>query len=235
MKIRTHINWSAGKDSTAMLLRMIELKEPIHKITFADTLLEFPQMYDYVDMIKSYFPIPLTMTVPDNDFLRWFFGVFTRGSRKGNIRGFPFVCSPCWYQREAKVKPMERENKDADVVCIGYAKGEEKRNMKDSKFRYPLQEWGWTEKDCKKYLEERGLLNPLYKYFDRLGCFCCPKQPKRNWYIIYKLNRTLFNFSLMLESLSPQGSNPNYSLKDIKKEIETTGGVFTPNGDVELS
>jgi len=228
---KIHVNWSGGKDSTAMLLRMIEIGEPIHKITFADTLLEFQEMYDYIDLISPHLPIKPTITTPDNNFLEWFFGLFTRGQKKGEIRGFPFVVSPCWYQREAKVKPMERENKEADVICIGYAKGEEKRNMKDVRFRYPLQEWGWTEKDCIKYLKNKGLENPLYKYFDRLGCFLCHKQPKKNWYTIYKLNRTLFNFALMLESISPHGFNPNYSLKNIKNEIQTqkTVGNFTQN------
>jgi len=38
------VAFSGGKDSTAMLLRMIELKKPIDVILFADTGLEYPEM-----------------------------------------------------------------------------------------------------------------------------------------------------------------------------------------------
>ena len=44
------ISFSGGKDSTAMLLRMIELDYPIDIVMFADTTLEFPEMYEYRDL-----------------------------------------------------------------------------------------------------------------------------------------------------------------------------------------
>lgn len=39
------VSFSGGKDSTAMLLRLLELGEPINEIIFCDTYKEFPQMY----------------------------------------------------------------------------------------------------------------------------------------------------------------------------------------------
>jgi len=42
------VSFSGGKDSTAMLLRMLELKMPVDKIVFADTGFEFPELYDYI-------------------------------------------------------------------------------------------------------------------------------------------------------------------------------------------
>ena len=39
------VSFSGGKDSTAMLLRMIELKETINEVIFCDTGMEFPEMY----------------------------------------------------------------------------------------------------------------------------------------------------------------------------------------------
>jgi len=41
------VSFSGGKDSTAMLLRMIELDMSIDKIIFVDTGLEFPELYIY--------------------------------------------------------------------------------------------------------------------------------------------------------------------------------------------
>ena len=152
--------------------------------------------------------------------MQWFFSKWTKGSREGKTRGFPYVCNPsfCWYKREAKVKPSAQYEKDS-IICIGYAKGEEHRNMKGN-FRYPLQEYGLTEQDCIKYLEKRNIINPLYKYFDRLGCYLCPMQPKKNIKLIYERWRPLFNIMLMLESMSPQGFNPEYKLSDIAQEMQ---------------
>jgi len=39
------VSFSGGKDSTAMLIRMIELNIEIDKIIFADTGLEFPELW----------------------------------------------------------------------------------------------------------------------------------------------------------------------------------------------
>lgn len=39
---------SGGKDSTAMVLRLVEEQRPLDLVLFCDTGLEFPQMYDHV-------------------------------------------------------------------------------------------------------------------------------------------------------------------------------------------
>ncbi|MDE5946451.1 MAG: phosphoadenosine phosphosulfate reductase family protein [Oscillospiraceae bacterium] len=43
-------SFSGGKDSTAMLLKMLEMKMPVDVVLFCDTGLEFPQLYDDVHM-----------------------------------------------------------------------------------------------------------------------------------------------------------------------------------------
>ena len=48
------VSLSDGKDSTAMLLRLIEEKRPIDLILFCDTGLEFPQMYDHLKKLEQY-------------------------------------------------------------------------------------------------------------------------------------------------------------------------------------
>ena len=48
------LSLSGGKDSTAMLLRLLEEKRPVDLILFCDTGLEFPQMYEHgVDVSRE--------------------------------------------------------------------------------------------------------------------------------------------------------------------------------------
>ena len=43
------VSLSGGKDSTAMLLLMIERGLPINTVLWADTGMEFPEMYDHTE------------------------------------------------------------------------------------------------------------------------------------------------------------------------------------------
>ncbi|MBD3306705.1 phosphoadenosine phosphosulfate reductase family protein, partial [candidate division KSB3 bacterium] len=47
------VSYSGGKDSTAMLLMMIERHMPIDRIVFADTTLEYPEMYGWIDRVEQ--------------------------------------------------------------------------------------------------------------------------------------------------------------------------------------
>ena len=47
------VSFSGGKDSTAMLLRMLELKYPIDEVLNCDTGLEFPAMYEHIAKIRK--------------------------------------------------------------------------------------------------------------------------------------------------------------------------------------
>ena len=47
------VSLSGGKDSTAMLLRLLEEKRPVDLILYCDTGLEFPQMYDHRNLDRQ--------------------------------------------------------------------------------------------------------------------------------------------------------------------------------------
>ena len=128
------VAFSGGKDSAAMLLRMLELwtqgdkRYPITKITFADTGFELPELIEYIRMIEAY----IQETYPELnlkiDFVGsprtwedWFYGEITKGNNKGKQRGAPLRAYPCYWAREAKVQPLQKAQKDCDVVYIGIA------------------------------------------------------------------------------------------------------------------
>jgi len=47
------ISFSGGKDSTAMLLMMLERKEPIHSVVWFDTEREFPETRQHIKKIVA--------------------------------------------------------------------------------------------------------------------------------------------------------------------------------------
>ena len=48
------VSLSGGKDSTAMLLLMIERDMPIDMVLYADTGMEFPEMYNHIAKLDAY-------------------------------------------------------------------------------------------------------------------------------------------------------------------------------------
>jgi len=108
---------------------------------------------------------------------------------------------------------------------VGYCHGEN-RSLKDKKFRYPLKEWGWDNSKTRKVCKEYGLLNPLYKTFDRLGCYPCPKQPQCALKAIQRGWPSLWNIIKQLEKISPTGFGLN-DTSNLPRNIFTwTGGLI---------
>lgn len=216
------LNFSGGKDSTAMLLKLIDLDMRPNKIVFADTLMEFPEMYDYIDKVEAYIGQDIIRLQPKqkHQWDEFFYGTWTKGKYEGLIRGFPYVCGKgqkCWHKRNAKTNLLDRFNKKADQVYIGYAFDEPKRSVKGEKYCYPLRDLAMTENDCTKYCEKHNLLNPLYrKGFTRLGCWTCPWQGKQDLKILKRDYPTLWNRLLQYEKDSPQGFKPDFKLKNLR-------------------
>jgi len=221
------VAFSGGKDSTAMLLRMIELKMPIDMILFADTTLEFPEMYEWINKIQKIIPYKITRVKAKHTFDSWFYGIPKKGKLANkHIRGFPLTVYPCWWARDSKIKPMDNASGKGNVIYIGIAKDEAKRakakmyQNKPNTYKFPLIEWGWKEADCLKYLKTLNLKHPLYKIFKRTGCWLCPKQSKdslKNLCIHYpKLWTKLKKY----EKDSPKGFKPDFSLKYFEKTID---------------
>ena len=66
------VSLSGGKDSTAMLLRLIEEKRPIDLILFCDTGLEFPQMYDHLKKLEQHIGRKITYLKAEHGFEYYF-------------------------------------------------------------------------------------------------------------------------------------------------------------------
>ena len=215
------INFSGGKDSTAMLLRMKELGIKVDRVVFADTKLEFSEVYDFVNHISEVISQKIDVAKSDKCFDDLFYTEIGRGKLKGQIRGFPFVICPCWIQRDLKVAPMRKlQNKD-DVCFLGYNADEKDRKQKHGIFRYPLIEWNWHGRDCLCYLKGKGLMPPYYRLFKRGGCWLCPKQSMLSLKLLYLYYPNLWEKLKNYERDSPHGFKPNFSLSKFEKSISS--------------
>jgi len=214
------VSFSGGKDSTAMLLMMIDRKMQIDEIVFGDTMLEFPEMYSYIEKIATQIDRPIKMVSPKTTFFKWFYGTVTRGKHKGRMRGFPPMNAHCYWSREVKEYALKRYCYGQNVY-LGIAVDEPHRLKDHPKFNaiYPLADWGITEADCMEFLKNKGLLNPLYADFDRLGCWLCPKQKKKSLKVLWGKYQFYWERLKVLESESPCGFNIK-GLKNLQSEFE---------------
>jgi 3'-phosphoadenosine 5'-phosphosulfate sulfotransferase (PAPS reductase)/FAD synthetase len=183
-------SFSGGKDSTAMVLRMIELGEHIDEVVCCDTYKEFPAMYRHIEKVRKVIEdagIKFTMIKAEHDFDYYMFDlqVKRRNPERSHLTGNAWP-SPMvrWCTNELKKRPtntyFKELRKTHNVIrCIGLAADEgyrfERENNQDPNHRHPLLEWGWVEADCLKYCYDRGYdWEGLYEIFPRVSCWCCP-------------------------------------------------------------
>lgn len=182
------VSFSGGKDSTAMLHMMLERGEPIDEVIFFDGGWEWPQMLDHVDIVEKKTGIKITRLKPEHDFTWWMLDYVPKRTQYPPYKGYGWPGATCrWCTREKQncLNRYLRELKQGfDLVhCIGFAVGEERRlkgEMARSCYRFPLMEWNIDEKEALDYCLRLGYTwGGLYHYFDRVSCFCCPLQSKK--------------------------------------------------------
>ena len=176
------VSFSGGKDSTAMLLRLLEEGRAVDDIVFCDTTAEFPQMYEHIAQVEKYIGRKITILKAEHNFeymmLRY---EKKRGKNKGK-KGYGWAnrrarwCT-AYFKRE-QVNRYLRGIGDEVAQYLGIAADEGKRikhNKDGRRLLYPLVEWGMTEADCLQYCYDRGFTwGGLYEKFKRVSCYLCP-------------------------------------------------------------
>ena len=224
------VSFSGGKDSTAMLLRMLEENMQVDEIIYCDTYKEFPQMYKHIEKIKKYikekYNKEITTLKAENDFDYYMFEhEKTRGKNKGK-RGYGWstmLCRWCTSNLKTNVinKYLKAQNEEY-TEYIGIACDEPKR-IKDK--CYPLIDWGMTEKDCLHYCYERGFnWEGLYEHFDRVSCWCCPLKNLKELKTLYTHYPELWEELKEMDKKSYNQFRKDYSVKELEEKFKKLGG-----------
>lgn len=161
MKKDLHIvSFSGGKDSTAMLIKMIEMNYKIDEIIFLDTGVEFPEMYEHIKKVEGYIGRPITKLKDKYSFEYYMLEhVKTKGKNKGQ-KGYSWSdFRNRWCTSNLKKKVIKRyltKYKDYNIIEYhGIAFDEPKRIKDNLNIKYPLFEWKWSEKDALNYCYNR--------------------------------------------------------------------------------
>lgn len=176
-------SFSGGKDSTAMILKIIESRLPLNRIVFCDTGLEFGEQRNIIKICERKFKdlkpgLQFDWVKPEKSFEEYFYTVNTKGKRKGQIWGWPFMMG-AWCNSRLKIKPLNKYFRQIGECkrYIGIAFDEPERYERlDFNCIAPLYELKMTESHCLNFIKEKGFRNPMYWKFERLGCYLCPKQ-----------------------------------------------------------
>lgn len=176
------VSLSGGKDSTAMLLRMIEENHPIDEILFCDTGMEFPSLYTHLERVEQEIGRAITRLKAPKSF-EFFFAEYTPRRKNPQLEQYRGMSWPGprarWCTGRLKTQVIDKylqlySGRYEIVQYIGIAADEAHRVREH---RYPLVDWNMTESDCLRYCYDRGYnWDGLYEIFKRVSCWCCPLQ-----------------------------------------------------------
>lgn len=229
------VSFSGGKDSTAMLLRMIELGEHIDEVVCCDTYKEFPAMYRHIEKVRKVVKnagIKFTMLKSEKSFDYYMFDhkVNRRNKNLEGFLGYSWAGNKSrWCTSKLKIDVIDRHfrclNEKYNVItCKGIAADEEyrldRKNNQAENHRHPLVQWGWTESDCLKYCYSKGYdWEGLYEIFNRVSCWCCPLQPLEELRKLRKHFPDLWKELQDMDKRTWRTIKPGYSVEDLEKRF----------------
>ena len=239
MKPKYHIvSFSGGKDSTAMLLHMMELRMPIDEVLYCDTYMEFPAMIRHVEKIKKIVEkegikfVTLKNPMPFKYFLLEYQPKRSKKSIEklgGNPKGYswPFTRTR-WCTRRLKTSLLEKYERDLInqyelIEYVGIAADEQPRLDRESNknHNHPLVDWNWTESDALNYCYDKGFdWEGLYEIFDRVSCWCCPLQSLKDLKSLWKHFPDLWNELNEMDKQTWIKFKPAYSVEELTARFE---------------
>lgn len=169
------LSLSGGKDSTAMLLLMLERGEDIAAVAYFDTGWDFPEIREHIDKLEAYIGQKIVRLRPRQSFDDMLTRLPYRARKEGlDEVGYGW---PASYRRWCTAYKTQALDTFANALtfehgplakCIGLAADEEgrvKRRKSKLKFvtlRYPLVEYGITEQEALSICKKHGFFEGGY-------------------------------------------------------------------------
>lgn len=221
------VQFSGGKDSTAMLLMMLEKGMQIDDIIFCDTGKEFPQMYKHIDKVRNYikkYGKNITILKAEKSFDYYMFDhVKTKGKNKG-CKGYGWASMGIrWCTTLLKQNITKKYLKGTKCInYIGIAYDEPKRHIKKAdNVIHPLYDWEITEKQALEYCYSKGLnWEGLYKDFKRVSCQCCPLKSILELRVLYNKYPNLWEKLKDMDNQSMNQFKKGFSVQDLENRFK---------------
>lgn len=165
---------SGGKDSTALAIRLAELEPRDYVYLITPTGNELPEMFAHWERLERLLGKPMhRLHLFEGDGLRQLIEFY---SALPNHR-------QRWCTRQLKIE-LAMHYLSTHRPCVQYvglrADEEERKGIYGDipgvQQRFPLREWGWTEKEVHEYLAARGVCIP-----SRTDCAWCYGQRLIEW------------------------------------------------------
>lgn len=229
-------SFSGGKDSTAMVLHMIARGDHLDEVICCDTTMEFPAMYRHIEKVKAVIEaagVKFTTLKADNDFEYLMLHHIPK-RKKDSLHDRPGYSWPGplsrWCTRALKVQVINRHlsqlRKQYNVIqYIGIAVDEQyrlerKENQTPNK-KFPLIQWGWTEREALYYCYTRGYdWEGLYEIFDRVSCWCCPLKSLKELKNLRKYFPELWSRLRELDAQTWRDFRKGGSVRDIERRFD---------------
>ena len=221
---------SFGKDSLAMLLRLLEENKPLDEVVFYDTGMEFKAIYNIRDKIIKLLKqrnIKFTELKPKCEFCYKMIDKPVKAKNGTTHYGYSWCGGRCRWGTTEKLVALEKYCKGA-VEYVGIAVDEPKRLEKERKGnkQFPLAEWGMTEKDCLQYCYDKGYNwledgVELYSILDRVSCWCCANKNLKELKNYYLYLPKYWNKLKQLQSKTDRPFKYNkYTIFDLEEKFK---------------
>ena len=178
------VSFSGGKDSLVAL--DLAYRVGIRKVVFCDTSVEFDETREFVGTVEKFYGINIDVVRAPVTF----FEIIKHVGLPSRVLR--------WCCDVYKFSPLSNYAVQEDLY--GFITG---LRMKESKKRLGYEDTDrnplvpvkqinpiltWTDNDVWEYINKNHLpVNPLYKHFGRIGCWCCPFRTDNDWKRIEKL------------------------------------------------
>lgn len=226
---------SWGKDSTAMILKLLEQQWPLNEVIFYDTGMEFEAVYRVRDQIVPFLQdagILYTELHPPRPFL-YDMLVHPKRKRATGLEAYGNDwCGKCRWGTCIKQRVCDRYTGREDRIYLGLAADEPGRLEKLDDWKCaPLAVWGMTETDCLSYCTAHGIRwiqnnVDLYAILDRVSCWCCQNKNLQELYHIWWYLPDVWAQLKGLQSRIPEPfKGPGKSIFDLEQRF-LTGTIY---------